>query len=252
MLQSCRNMIGYRIQADDGSIGEVHDFLFDDCQWTIRYAVVDTARWLPGRKVLLSPEVCSETQGGSRLMRVNLTRDQIKSSPEIQTDAPVSIEQEERLRSHYQLSAYWPMTAFSPATLEHGSLEAPPVSSPDTSEDDDSHDHHLRSLREVSHYQVRGTDGDVGQVHDMIVEDEYWLLRYLVVDTGRWLSSRKVLVSLDWIQEISWVGSEVVVDVSREAIENSPPFDPEAPVNEEYEIMLFDYYGRPRYWTHVR
>jgi hypothetical protein len=252
MLQSCKNMLGYEIEASDGPIGKVHDFYFDDRLWTIRYAVADTSRWLPGRKVLLSPDACSETMGETRQMHVDLTRDQIKNSPDVQTDEPVSRQEEEKLRAYYGWSTYWPMATFAPALSDYGQLEPLPVSGPDTSENTDSQDHHLRSLREVSHYHVKATDGEVGRTEDMILEDEDWQLRYLVVDTGHWLSSRKVLISLEWIREISWSGSEVVVDVDRQAIENSPPFSPEKPVNREYEVLLYDYYGRPCYWVHAK
>ena len=98
MLQSTKHILGYHIEAKDGSIGKVHDFFFDDRQWMIRYAVVDTARWLPGRKVLLSPEACYEADGAAQVMRVDLTRDQIKGSPDISADRPVSIQEEEKLR----------------------------------------------------------------------------------------------------------------------------------------------------------
>jgi len=69
------------------------------------------------------------------------------------------------------------------------------------------------------------------------------------VDTRHWLPGRSVLVSSEWVRNISWEGREVWVDVPRQMIEDSPPYDPSAPVNREYEVQMYDFYGRPKYWT---
>jgi sporulation protein YlmC with PRC-barrel domain len=106
----------------------------------------------------------------------------------------------------------------------------------------------LRSLEEVKGYHIQATDGKIGHVEDFIVDDESWEIRYLVVDTRKWLHGKQVLLSPKWIQEIKWLESNVYVDLSREAVRNSPKYDPFSPVNREYEIRLYDYYGRPKYW----
>ena len=98
---------------------------------------------------------------------------------------------------------------------------------------------------------MNAVDGDIGRVVDLIVDDDDWQLRYLVVDTGHWLPGRKVLIPLEWAQRISWSESEVIVEMTRQAVEDSPRFHPEEPVNREYEVMLYDYYGRPRYWVNA-
>ena len=106
----------------------------------------------------------------------------------------------------------------------------------------------LRSLEEVKGYHIQATDGKIGHVEDFIVDDESWEVRYLVVDTRKWLHGKQVLLSPKWIKEINWLESNVHVDLSREAVRNSPQYDPFSPVNREYEIKLYDYYGRPKYW----
>ena len=74
-------------------------------------------------------------------------------------------------------------------------------------------------------------------------------MRYLVVDTRNWLPGRKVLVSPDWVDAVDWSERKVHVGLTKEGVENSPEFDPNAPVNRRYEEMLYDYYGRPKYWA---
>lgn len=112
-------------------------------------------------------------------------------------------------------------------------------------------DPHLRSTREVIGYHIQANDGGIGHVDDFIAGGEDWVIRYMIVDTRNWLPGRKVLVAPTWVKRVDWAKRDVYVDLSRETIENSPEFDPSAPVNREYELRLYDYYGRPRYWTKV-
>jgi hypothetical protein len=108
---------------------------------------------------------------------------------------------------------------------------------------------HLRSVKEVTGYQILATDGDIGHVEDFIVEDKLWLLQYLVVDTRNFLpGGRKVLVAPAWVNSVDWVGRSVSVDLSVDAVKNSPEYDPSEPVNRAYETRLYDYHGRPHYW----
>jgi hypothetical protein len=251
MLQSSKNMLGYRLEAKDGEIGKVHDFFFDDHQWVIRYAVVDTARWLPGRKVLLAPESCDETDGSARVMRVDLTQQQIKDSPGINTDKPVSRQEEEKLRDYFGWTGYW-SAGIAPMIPPYMPPQPQKQSDAEMAVDSGIDDHHLRSLREVEGYRIHAVDGDIGHLVDLIADDQDWRLRYMVIDTGHWLPGRKVLIPLEWAQRISWADKQVMVDVTRQAVEDSPRFHPEEPINREYETMLYDFYGRPRYWLGAR
>lgn len=101
-------------------------------------------------------------------------------------------------------------------------------------------------MRELTGYGVVAKDGDAGRIADFIVDDQSWALRYLVVDTS-WLPlSRKVLIATDWIEEVDWVDQKIRVDVTSAQVEGASELDPRAPVNEEQETVLYDYYGRPR------
>ena len=83
----------------------------------------------------------------------------------------------------------------------------------------------------------------------MIPVDRSWEVRYLVIDTSNWWVGKKVLVAPHWASSISWEQRKVHVALSREAIKNSPEWNPASPVNREYETRLYDYYGRPAYWA---
>jgi hypothetical protein len=106
-LRSVGEVAGYHIEASDGEIGHIEDFIFDDETWKIRYVVVDTKNWLPGRKVLVSPLWVEDVSWRKRRVRVDLTQEEIKSSPEYDPTAPVNRQYEERLYDYYGRPRYW-------------------------------------------------------------------------------------------------------------------------------------------------
>jgi hypothetical protein len=249
MLRSTKELRGYTICATNGDIGKVHEFYFDDLIWIVRYLVVDTGNWLPGRKVLLWPGVLGQPDWEAHALPVGLTKERVESSPPISADEPVSRQMETDLYTYYGWPPYWrgglsPLGVGAAAAAE---TLARAVAEKERTEDQES-DPHLRSTREVIGYHIQARDGEIGHVEDLIVEDANWFIRYLVIDTRNWLPGRKVLVSPAWAEEVNWAERKVHVGLGREAIENSPEFDPSLPVNREYEVRLYDYYGRPKYW----
>ena len=107
-LRSTEEVKGYDIQATDGSIGSVQDFIFDDSSWAMRYLVIDTRNWWPGgRKVLIGVHWAHHIDWGSKQLQVRLTREQVKSSPLYDGVAHIAREDETRLHSNYQRDGYW-------------------------------------------------------------------------------------------------------------------------------------------------
>jgi hypothetical protein len=90
MLRHESEINGYAIHATDGLIGTVNDFLFDDATWLVRWLVIDTGNWLPGRKILLPPSALAHVNHMGHQFAVRLTKQQIKECPEIEADRPVS------------------------------------------------------------------------------------------------------------------------------------------------------------------
>ena len=244
MLRSLKTMFSYELQATDGEIGKVADFYFDDLTWYVRYLVADTGSWLAERQVLLSPLVLGWADAESKTFNVALTREQVEASPPIERDMPVDRQVEAELHRHYAWVPYWqapfPFAATSSAVVaaETGAEE----------KREEQGDPHLHSVREVTGYHIYATDGDIGHVDDLVVEDDSWVIRYLVVDTGNWLPGKRVLMVPSWVQQVDWLERMVYVDLKRESIRNSPEFDPREPVNRDYEERLYDYYGRRKYW----
>jgi hypothetical protein len=250
MLRSLAALKGYKIHAIDGNIGAVHDFLFDDREWVVRYLVVRTGVWWPGRKVLISPVAVSSALWANHEVRAMLTRDQVRDAPGVDTDPPVSRQEEQQLVGYYAWPSYWGMPVPSPAD------DVPPEKRKEITDEvrkaqaaarDD--DPHLRSVREVAGYRIAARDGSIGHVQDFVGDDSDWVVRYMVIDTRDWLPGRHVLVSPTWVDGVDWKRGEARMDLDQEQIENAPPYDPATPINREYELQLYDYYGRPVYWA---
>ena len=100
-------MTGYHIEAEDGEIGHVEDFIADEDDWTIRYMVVDTRNWLPGKKVLIAPWMIRSVRWSESKVHLDMTRDQVQAAPEYDPSTPVNREYESRLYDYYGRPAYW-------------------------------------------------------------------------------------------------------------------------------------------------
>lgn len=107
----------------------------------------------------------------------------------------------------------------------------------------------LRSASGVRGYDVQATDGPFGTVHDVFFDDDRWTVRYVVVDTGGWLSSRRVLVSPMAVERVDWEAARLHVRLSQQQVRDSPPVDTHLPVSRRIEEEFLAYYGYPHYWA---
>jgi sporulation protein YlmC with PRC-barrel domain len=105
-LRSAADVTGYHIEARDGEIGHVEDFIVDDETWEIRYMVVDTRNWLPGKKVLIAPRWIDRVSWNDSKVYVSLSRESIKNAPEYHPDT-LNREYEGKLHDHYNRPKYW-------------------------------------------------------------------------------------------------------------------------------------------------
>ena len=258
MLRSLKELRGLDIAATDGSIGDVYDFLFDDHEWTLRYVVVDTGRWLPGRKVVLSPSAIGQPDLGRKKLPVSLTRERVKEGPALEFHKPVSRQHEDEISRYYDWPRYWEIypAGMAAAPAMPGidpvrTIEGRPVDEAraiDRRPGEIQGDPNLRSMREVDGYRIAANDDEFGHMEDLLVDDQDWRIRYLVVDTRNWLPGRKVLIAQSWVSEVDWANALVHVKLTKDEVKTSPEFDPDNEVNREYEATLFEHYKRPVYW----
>jgi len=229
--------------ATDGEIGTVKEFYFDDHTWTIRYIIVEAGTWLSGRKVLISPAALLPFDWGKGIFPVKLTKEQIKNSPDIDTDKPVSRQMELELQQHYTYASYWDPSFYAGGILP-SMLPVWPDNTNAVRKPDPIDDWHLRSTAQVTGYGIKANDGEIGKVTDFLIHPKTWAIDYLVVDTGHWLPGKKVIMCPKWIKEIQWEDSEITVAASIEQVKNSPEYEPGKPLNEEHEMHLHNYYNQ--------
>ena len=107
----------------------------------------------------------------------------------------------------------------------------------------------LQQFEKLKGCVIAATDGELGQVSDLYFDDQSWTARYLVVDTGGWLSGRRVLLPPHAIGQIDVARQIVTVELTRRQVQDSPAAETDRPVSRQDEMNLYDYYGFPYYWT---
>jgi hypothetical protein len=238
----------YAIRATDGDIGHVTDFYFDDERWAVRYLVVETGTWLSGRKVLISPISIGRPNWTDKVLPVSITKEQVQNSPDIDTEKPVSRQHEISYLGYYGYPYYWAGDGIWGAGAYPNLMMTGYVPKPNVAPQQDD-DPHLRSGNAVMHYHIEATDGDIGHVHSFLVDEETWAVRYIVVDTSNWWLGHQVLIAPQWINEVRWSDERVVIDLTRQAVKDAPPYDSEARLNREQEESIYKHYERPVYWA---
>jgi hypothetical protein len=190
----------------------------------------------------------------------------VRNSPDIESNKPVSRQNEAVLRNYYGWPPYWNAGAGPMSGVGMPAWPAIPVPIPvtgneaanasgdheegveDAPQDDQRYNPHLRSFKEVSGYRINADDGEIGKMVDLIVDQEKWNVLYMIVDTGGLFRGKKVLVSPNWVDQISASSQEVDVDLKVETIRKSPEWDPNQPLDRDYEERLHEHYGRRGYW----
>lgn len=109
----------------------------------------------------------------------------------------------------------------------------------------------LKSLSHLTHSTVTASDGDIGKVKAAFFDDQWWTIRYLVVDTGGWLVQREVLISPYSVKHPLGTSKNMETNLTRAAVEASPDVDTHQPVSRQHEIQMQTYYGYPDYWEGV-
>ena len=227
MLKSIRQLYGKKLGASDGEIGHVKDFYFDDQSWAVRYVVADTGSWLTGIQVLITPHAFGGSlhQAGS-VLSVNLTRKQIENSPSIESHKPVSRQYEEAHCQYYGWPSYW--QGDNLWGMSGVPVMAPPsmplLSALDTASRSQRKraDAHLRCTQAVKGYHLKASDGTTGHVCDFMMDAQSWAICKLVIKTGPLLSGREVEIPVSKVDRISHEESTVFVNMTAQAVEQSP------------------------------
>jgi len=224
MKRSIMSLVGFAMEADDGNIGTVKDFYFEeDDSWTIRYLVIETGSWLNGRKVLISPHALLIPNWENKTFPIHLSKEQIRNSPNIDTQLPVYRQQENKLYEHYALGNYWRggfVAGGMPLPGNDAMMENTRIADRKTNDDPN-----LRSIEKVAGYNVKATDGTFGTLDDLIIDDSNWNIYFIVVNTGNWFSGKSVILSTETVKDIKWEISEVILDINIDRVKDSPEYE---------------------------
>jgi hypothetical protein len=255
MLRSIKDLEGYAIRATDGDIGHVKDFYFDDAKWVIRYLVVETGTWLTHRNVLISPIAVGQPNETDRNLPVAISMEQVETSPDIDTQLPVSRQEETDYLSHFGYAQYWAGTGLwgsgmyprmmMPEFTSTPVVVEPRLDPPSPPEESKQHqgDPHLRGCNEVMGYHIRASDEDIGRVAGMLVDEASWAIRYLIVDTSNWWLGHQVLIAPEWFEDVNWSEQSVSVKLTRKAVKDAPTYDPANVPDSRMESEIWAHYS---------
>jgi hypothetical protein len=230
MLISSDQLNSSRIKASDGELGHIKDVYFDDQNWTVRFLVVDTSRWMPlSQKVLLSPISLLDFNKEDEELAVSMTMEKVKDSPKVEDQDTVSRGFEKQYYEYFGYGYYWTGMDLWGDYLYPGALTAPgTIVHTEIEQDDREKNNHLRSAQEVLEYDIHIDSADSGQLEDFIWDSYNWSLKYLVVDTGDWLpETKKVLVACKHIDSIRWDTKSVKLNISVAQIAQCAEYDPD-------------------------
>ncbi|MDA3874892.1 MAG: PRC-barrel domain-containing protein [Kiritimatiellae bacterium] len=240
---------GFKLHAQDGEIGKIKDVLFDDHQWGGRWLVADTRNWLPGRKVLLSPISFDKPDLEEKILPVRMTKQDIKDSPPLEEDAPVSQQFEKSFFDQFYWPYYWTggglwANQTYPIHLDSKENEYPTDQNPEP--DPENQEHVLRSADELTNYQVifsKLLESEVqGNVADLVIDTETWAVPYLIIQNRKWLSSKKVLVPQERVVSTEWNNHSIHVNLDESALEAAPALEDGDCVSKEMEDLTNEYF----------
>jgi len=245
MLYKAKTLKDYKLNSLDGEIGKVKEFYFDDHHWAIRYLIIDTGNWLQDKQVLISPYALGLVHKEEQYITINLTKKQIEDSPSLDCDKPVSRQFEESYYNYYGWPIYWSGSNMwgSFAHIEHDNKKWGK-----SNQGQKTLDPNLRSTHDVSGHDIQAIDGEIGHIEDFIIDDETWAVRYVSIDTGNWWPGKKILISPQWVERISWSESKVFINLPLETIKQSPEYTEKSLLTREYETGLHKHYNRQGYW----
>jgi hypothetical protein len=262
MLFAVSGLMGCPVEARDGEVGAVKDFLFDDETWKIRWMAVDARHSLSGRRLFIHPSAIAPltlppkpkipmmSSSETLSLSVNLTRDQIGAGPHARANEPVTRDMEALLYDYYGWDPYWGASHFGAPVLPNAESEI--VGDAARREADaktrplDGADH-LHSVAEFKGYYVHAQDGDIGHVENLLADDANWEVRYLVIATRNWWPGKVVQLSPYAVKDIDWFAEHVNMNVTRERVRSAPAWDPLKMADEVSEEQFHRHFGWPGY-----
>ncbi len=230
MLHRATQLKGATVAGLDGDIGVVDEVFIDDESWRVRYLAVKTGQWPTGRTVLVVPEAIRRDTSSDARLELGLRRNELLDGPLFNLDRPLSRRQELAYAAYYGLRPYWASLAdggFDDASMEDVTgaraatraegAHATPLTTPSWSEG-----RHVHGSSAVLGYELAASDGHVGKVEDLLIDEESWAVKQLIVDTTRWLPGGEITVPAALAQGIDSQKGLVHVNADKAMLDTLP------------------------------
>lgn len=228
MQRNINSLTGYTMVATDGEIGNIIEFYFDDETWFVRYLILKTGDWLAGRKILISPDALKKTSWTTGVFSVNISKEQIRDSPNIDTNKPVYRSQEIELYAHYDWESDWGSQFYEGGSM--GKSNAVPVldreilTSAEKADIRSNQNLHLRSTAKVLNFRIHSTDGEIGPLVDFVMDDQTWQILFLVAKIRKSPNDKKILIPVEHIRKVEWEQVNILLDINTAVVESSELF----------------------------
>jgi len=234
---SFTELMNRALHATDGDMGACTDVLINTHNWSVRYLVADTRRWLPGRHVVLAPGAFEQPfrVTGEGAIAVRMDKAHIKGSPPLPFEETITSERMQAVHAYYGWPVYWGGTGASAVDtmpLFPPSMQASPSATIEETEELASSSH-LRSLADLREFMLVADEERVGYLHDFIIDTERWAVAYIVIDSRKWISGTRHLFPVDVLSEVSWLARSISLKVSADAVRAAPKYDPDQPLSEQ-------------------
>lgn len=258
MLRKLKNLEGFSIHGRDADLGKAKDFYFDQHRFVLRYIVVDTGGWLKHEQTLISTDAFEKINYENKEILVDLSTEELEEGPGIDKNKPVSKVMEEKVVKHFDWPLYWtaPHPSDGPAiqagnAMREKLFKFDELTDEEKQAEEEEIESNLRSLNEIRGYHIQAQDKEFGHLEDLFVDEENWMIRYLLIDTRNILPGKDVLIAPEWIRNISWNKEKIYVNKTKEEIKNAPEYKEEKSdylVDREYEEDLYNHYNEIKYW----
>lgn len=258
MLRKLDSLLGFEVQGKDEELGKVSDFYFDQDKFILRYLVIDTGNWLKHELTLVSTDAFGEIDFKNEKIIVDLSAEELENGPSIDKNKPISKIMEEKVVRHFEWPLYWASSNISGSpSIPAGTLKREKLFAYDNLTEEEKQleeekvESNLRSFREIKGYHIHAVDKEFGHLDDLFVDEEDWVIRYLLIDTRNILPGKHVLIAPEWISHISWNKEDIFVNKTKKEIKEAPEYREERSdylVDRDYEKKLHDHYGEDIYW----
>lgn len=249
VLRALRRLEQSKVTASDGELGLVVGFLVERDHYVVRYLVVETGGFVGGSKLLVSPISLHKNRTTHRGLHVATTISKVQDAPRFDLDQPISRRMELEFHRYYGYAQYWGQSGTWGESPQPGALaRARNHDSAVVADTTGSSEVRLLKATELRQYQVAGSDDVLGRVEDFVVDDETWEIRYFVVATDPWFGGQ-VLIAPEWARRTSPERRTIYFGLTRQAVQDSPEWNPTRPITREDEARLYAHYERPGYWA---